>query len=66
MLASTTGVWYMAAFRRLAIAFTALVLFASGPAAAERLKAVTTFTVIADMARNVAGVKSVKNDMRLK
>ena len=34
----------------------ALILgLAAGPAAAERLKVFTTFTVIADMARNVAG-----------
>ena len=45
----------MAVFRRLAVAFVALIVIASDPAAAERLKAVTTFTVIADMARNVAG-----------
>jgi manganese/iron transport system substrate-binding protein len=32
-----------------------LVAFASPAAAAERLKVVTTFTVLADMARNVAG-----------
>ncbi|MEM9999622.1 MAG: metal ABC transporter substrate-binding protein [Pseudomonadota bacterium] len=31
------------------------VMIAAAPAAAEKLKAVTTFTVIADMARNVAG-----------
>ncbi len=31
------------------------VLFATGSAAADKFKAVTTFTVIADMARNVAG-----------
>lgn len=37
-----------------AVAFLALVSGAGG-AAAEKFKAVTTFTVIADMARNVAG-----------
>lgn len=40
------------------LAFATLLAFAassSGAAAAERLKVVTTFTVIADMARNVAG-----------
>jgi manganese/iron transport system substrate-binding protein len=40
---------------RLAVAFAVLVICACVPASAERLKAVTTFTVIADMARNVAG-----------
>jgi manganese/iron transport system substrate-binding protein len=39
---------------RLGVAL-ALLLGAALPAAAERLKVVTTFTVIADMARNVAG-----------
>lgn len=33
----------------------ALAAFAASPAAAERMKVVTTFTVLADMARNVAG-----------
>lgn len=33
----------------------ALALMLATPAAADRLKAVTTFTVLADMARNVAG-----------
>ncbi|QIE56859.1 metal ABC transporter substrate-binding protein [Pikeienuella piscinae] len=31
------------------------IIYAAGPAAADRLKAVTTFTVIADIAANVAG-----------
>lgn len=39
---------------RLFLALTALLLSAL-PAAAEKFKAVTTFTIIADMARNVAG-----------
>jgi len=38
-----------------ALAMTALASAWTGPAAAEKLKVVTTFTVIADMARNVAG-----------
>ena len=39
---------------RLALALAALLLSAL-PGAAEKFKAVTTFTIIADMARNVAG-----------
>jgi len=38
-----------------ALAMTALASAWTGPAAAGKLKVVTTFTVIADMARNVAG-----------
>lgn len=40
---------------RLALALAALLLSALPGAAAEKFKAVTTFTIIADMARNVAG-----------
>lgn len=44
------------ALRRFAIkALMITALGASSPAAADKFKAVTTFTVIADMARNVAG-----------
>lgn len=42
-------------FRRLSAALAAMLLSALPVAAAEKFKAVTTFTVIADMARNVAG-----------
>ncbi|MCM2398386.1 metal ABC transporter substrate-binding protein [Rhizobium sp. S95] len=38
-----------------ALAALALLLLPQGAAAAERLKVITTFTVIADMAKNVAG-----------
>ncbi len=38
-----------------ALALLLAMLLAVGPAAADKLKAVTTFTVLADMARNVAG-----------
>lgn len=42
--------------RRLSLFFAAAALLLSAPAgAAEKLKVVTTFTVIADLARNVAG-----------
>lgn len=43
--------------RGIAAAFVALLLLQAGPAVAadDRFKVVTTFTVIADMARNVAG-----------
>ena len=39
---------------RLIVSLFALVLFAA-PANAEKFRAATTFTIIADMARNVAG-----------
>ena len=46
----------ISALRRFAIkAFMITALGASSPAVADKFKAVTTFTVIADMARNVAG-----------
>jgi len=46
----------MAHWKRTLVAMAAAVLALSGTAmAAEKFKAVTTFTVIADMARNVAG-----------
>lgn len=38
-----------------ALAALALLLLPQGAAAAERLKVITTFTIIADMAKNVAG-----------
>ncbi len=41
--------------RTLTLAFALLLSALAGPAAAERLKVVTTFTVIADMAAEVAG-----------
>ncbi|GKY89130.1 metal ABC transporter substrate-binding protein [Sinisalibacter aestuarii] len=41
--------------RRLALILAATFLTAPAPAADEKLKVVTTFTVIADMAQNVAG-----------
>ena len=43
------------AARRLTLGLALVVLAASPTAAQDRLKVVTTFTVIADMARNVAG-----------
>ena len=46
----------ISALRRFAIkALMITALGASSPAVADKFKAVTTFTVIADMARNVAG-----------
>jgi len=46
----------MAHWKRILVAMATAVLALSGTAmAAEKFKAVTTFTVIADMARNVAG-----------
>ena len=46
----------ISALRRFAIkALMIIALGASSPAVADKFKAVTTFTVIADMARNVAG-----------
>lgn len=37
------------------VAAAVVAFVVAGPAAAERLKVVTTFTIVADMARNVAG-----------
>ncbi|MFV0301706.1 MAG: metal ABC transporter solute-binding protein, Zn/Mn family [Paracoccus sp. (in: a-proteobacteria)] len=45
---------FLRKFRRLVLPLL-LAAFAALPAQAERLKVVTTFTVLADMARNVAG-----------
>lgn len=45
----------MSAFKRLAAAVVAIGSAVSAVQAQEKLKAITTFTVIADMARNVAG-----------
>lgn len=47
---------FSGAARRIVVAMAAaLLVLDAGSAAADRLKVVTTFTVIADMARNVAG-----------
>ena len=53
------GIPRRSALRTAAVAALALLLAVTPAAAQEKFKAVTTFTVIADMARNVAGEAAV-------
>ena len=59
IMSLTTAAWFSARVAQISIRFLLCIIFgnlaSSAVYADERVKAITTFTVIADMARNVAG-----------
>ena len=69
VMSLTTAAWFSARVSQIAICFLLCITFgnlaSSAVYADERVKAITTFTVIADMARNVAGDTAIVESIKL-